>query len=409
MISVPPSQADKSFTYESQLGDKFSFSPATVNLPSQSPDLTSHPNISKNTLITEESQSSGIEASYIDYNNTGSYKYPLNRPASKSPSRQPENTYEYEIQQLKEQLRIKEEAARKAQIDEIQYKPKQVENYASVEVYNRINKEMFDKKRAVEAKKETFESLKNQIAEKEAEKNLNRLARERELAKRLEDLEKYRGEIENQRREQAVRAKEYGEHLIVQAQLRQELMKQEEQVAKLEPERIFEVSPPSTHNKSIKAVYDFEKTNNESPIRLTKKSPLHKTMLYNPITGSLKDTTPYILGSVQPNIVIKDPYPFIGVRNNQTNLPSELSSLAPFKGPSFTKSNPKIQPTNPITGDISMKQIYTSEFKDDVAAFFGVESDKPRADNNKSMVSYGNLVMGRSSPNVRSQFGLHHR
>ena len=267
---------------------------------------------------------------------------------------------------------------------------------------------MFDKKRAVEAKKETFESLKNQIAEKEAEKNLDRLARERELAKRLEDLEKYRGEIENQRREQAIRAREYGEHLIVQAQLRQELMKQEEHVAKLEPERIFEVPPPGTHDKSMQAVYDLEKVSNESPIRLTRNSPLHKSMLYNPITNTLKDASPYILGSVQPNLVIKDPNPFLGVRKNQTHLLSELSSLAPFKGPSYTKSNPKLQPINPITGGTSM-QIYTSEFKDDVASFFGLDSDKPRAENNKSMVSYGNLVMGRSSPNVRRQFGLHHR
>ena len=149
--------------------------------------------------------------------------------------------------------------------------------------------------------------------------------------------------------------------------------------------------------------YEGEVKTTESPIRLTKKSPLHKTMLYNPITGSLKDTSPYIFGSVSPNIIPRDPNPFLGTRKNQGSVASDFSVLPAFKNPQYTKSNPKLMPSNPITGDLHSKQIYTSEFKDDMATFFGVDLDRSRGENNKSMAGYGNLVIGGSSPNVRSQ------
>ena len=179
-------------------------------------------------------------------NLSANYQYPKNRPL---------NVYLLEIQQLKEQLKHKEEAARRLQIDESQHQNKQNEILKSFEMYNRVNKETFDKGRVNEAKKETFKSLQNQLTEEEVQRNIFKLEREKERTRRLEELEKYRGDLEKQRKYQVIRQKEYGEHPTVQAHLRNELIKQQ---SKLKPDlRTYEIPPPNMINNYLKN--DFEK------------------------------------------------------------------------------------------------------------------------------------------------------
>lgn len=139
--------------------------------------------------------------------------------------------------------------------------------------------------------------MQNQLTEKEVQRNIFKLEREKERTRRLEELEKYRGDLEKQTKQEVIRQKEYGEHPTVQAHLRNELIKQQ---AKLKSDlRSYKIPSPNMINnylkkdfeKSLQGFNETESKNSKIPIRLNKKSSLHKTMLYNPIVGTLKDTS----------------------------------------------------------------------------------------------------------------------
>jgi hypothetical protein len=312
-----------------------------------------------------------------------------------------------EIQRLREELANKE-AELASLKTESPSKPKPPPS--KHDLYNRFNKELWDKQVSAESKINTLSGLNQQLEQKRQTSQLMQLAREQEVSRRLDDLRKMREDELQSRALKMSREQEYRDHLLMQSKLKQQISKAEHfyDRASLAPE---EVSVPPPRFKSIPApghmneyernLNDFYGTASTSPQllqpRLTKKAP--KTICYNPITGGLKDTSIYLYGSPHPLAPYKPKEnPFVPIAKNQYRVPADFSVHPAFQQPRFTKMNPKMMISNPITGEAN-KLIHTEEFQDSLAKFYGVDDSISRNPSRKALAEYGHMVLQANGRN----------
>ncbi|CAG9310812.1 unnamed protein product [Blepharisma stoltei] len=319
-----------------------------------------------------------------------------------SPSQPPSSKaqdYTKELYELQEKLRQKNEELQLYQ--RINQSPRPADNKQnSLEIYNRINKGMYDKYQFQEKKKEQVQSLDYQLSQKEKSKQMETVVREQELISRLEDLQRRRAEELQSRIEKYQKAKEYREHLEMQAGIRQHI-KQEEIIDMKSNVQMPPEMPPATNYSNNQgqgegftnamSFYDSV-TSNGNPM-YTKKRP--RTIFYNPITGALQDTAPFLFGNGSPSVqIIKRPEnPYLPAFKNKARIAVDLADHPAFQQPKYTKSSPKVVASFPITGNAN-PLIYQSDFKESAAKFFGVE-ERPMIKNSseKSLASYGSIVI----------------
>ena len=218
----------------------------------------------------------------------------------KNPEEATNNDFPDEIDKLQEEIKKKEEEISKYK----EYLNSRNLQYKSIthkdEIYQRISKLQFDKQRIIDQRRENSKSLDLQIFQKTKTKEHEQEIKGKEQNQRLEMLRLMRESEIREREDRYIKAKEYKEQLDFQANVKNNLKQQLSQ-----PRNIFY---QSCANKSELFKYrdpnPFTNTPNElvffpNPSKFTKKSP--KTMCYNPITGDLKDTSPYLLG-VHPSL-----------------------------------------------------------------------------------------------------------
>lgn len=293
----------------------------------------------------------------------------------------PENLNSLELQQLRNQLRYKElEIKRLNRSNDPSYRSNN-ELVSPMDLYSSINKQVFDKKRIGDFKKETAQALRFQIQQKEKQRQLEALEKEQAIHRRFEDMELQRQKQELDRLDKLQREKEYRENLAAQSQINQELKKYED----IYPDPSPSLYPERPTDEELTPIQEYE-DKLPSSVYYTKKSPVHKTVIYNPITNSLKDTSTYL----QP-----DSYKYnLSPSKHLTKIPADFSMHPAFKQPAYTKSSPKYIPTSPITGDSFSKLGLNSTLSQRVPT----EDDEK---SNKSLASYGNMVLGRPTPNPR--------
>lgn len=312
------------------------------------------------------------------------YSKPPQEDYQKSPLRQQESyeepkysEYSDEIEKLKEELKKKEEELVLYQ-QSLQEKSPAPMNPDEAAIYSRINKASFDKIRIEEQKKTTATSLEQQITEKSKAKMMEQLTKEREQQIRLEMLKKIKEDDMRERYEKAMRAKEYREQLEVQSLVKSNISQQER--------NIYKNDIPRQSESPVRQVDNIPRNNSSVPFSpgtasFTKKTP--KTICYNPITGVLKDTSQYVIGSY-PGYNVKDPS--ITYLKNQSNVP-ELAVHPAFQQHKFTKHHPKVVPSYPITGNNGPNQ----EWKD------GQEPENFKPGEGR-MAEYGSLMMQNRPP-----------
>mmetsp|Transcript_14237 Transcript_14237/g.26866 ORF Transcript_14237/g.26866 Transcript_14237/m.26866 type:complete len:470 (-) Transcript_14237:4707-6116(-) len=310
--------------------------------------------------------------------------------------------------------RLREELARKeAELQAIKqdHNSKPKVSPSKHDLYIRFNKDQWDRQVNQESKLTNLSALNMQMEEKKSAFHMDRLMKEHESAKRLDDLRRMREEELHSRMEKINKEKEYRDHLNMQAKLRQQINKAEnfyqratlapEQVSPPPPPRFMSMPPPNPKNEFDKNVNEFYASPNTSPFlavpRLTKKAP--KTICFNPITGGLKDTSVYLFGNPSPVAPAKHrENPFVPIAKNQYRVPSDFSVHPAFQQPRFTKMNPKLQVSNPITGEAN-KLIHTEEFQESLAKFYGVDELVKRDASRTSLAEYGNMILQANGRN----------
>jgi hypothetical protein len=201
---------------------------------------------------------------------------------------------EDELDKLRSELQEKEEELKKIR-QELESKNQFI---PSPEVFNQISKLEFDKKQLLERRKVNSMSLDFQINEQNQKKKALAQSKEKEIVKRLEML-KIMKEQENQdRQERLSKAREYKEQLDVLKYVR-ETMNNDRFDKSRSPEnksRLFEYQVPNPFKTSSTSSQVFSPL----PPKFTKKS--QRTVSYDPITGKIIDSSPYIFGK-HPRIV----------------------------------------------------------------------------------------------------------
>jgi hypothetical protein len=240
---------------------------------------------------------------------------------------------------------------------------------------------MFDKQRSEDQKKISSNTLDLQINEKFNQKLLQQHEKDKEQAIRLEMLKKLKEDEARERYERLQKAKEYREQLEVQSLVKSNMNYQEKLLYKNDIQRHNE-SPPKVYESQSRSNHSVQSLSH-SPIGVpmfTKKTP--KTMCFNPITGVLKDTSQFGIGSFHED-------PMTMYHKNQNNS-SELSAHPAFQFEKFTKHHPKVVQSFPITGKVSgnFSQIEGREEMGD-GEFKG---------NEKHLAEYGALMMQNRNP-----------
>lgn len=357
---------------------------------------------------------------------------PPQRPAYEAPPThsQPEDhgyrdprdqqpTYEEYVQQQRqgqddEVQKLRDELARK-EAELLAYRQdqgnKQKVSPTKHDLYNRFDKDQWDRQVVAEGKLTTLTGLNQQMEQKKQISQIERLMKEQESAKRLEDLKRMREDELRSRAEKVSREKEYRDHLVMQTKLRQQISRAEnfydratlapEQVSPPPPPRFVSMPPPNPRNEFERNLNDFYASPTTSPMlaqpRLTKKAP--KTICFNPITGGLKDTSVYLFGNPQPVAPHKPKEnPFVPIAKNQYRVPSDFSVHPAFQQPRFTKMNPKLQLSNPITGE-GNTLVHSEEFQDSVAKFYGIEDPVRRDVSRTSLAEYGSMLLQANGRN----------
>jgi hypothetical protein len=250
-----------------------------------------------------------------------------------------------------------------------------------MDIYNTLNKQVFDKKRIVDSKRDTVEALRYQVQQKEKQRQLEAYEKEQAIQKRFEEMELMRQKQELDRLEKLQREKEYREHLATQSLLKQELKKYEED----NPEQEVSYAYPEADSE-LRIEADTEAAL-PPPIYYTKKSPIHKAVIYNPITNQLKDSSSY----QQPENYKLYNSTSLSPAKRQFKVASDFSLHPAFKQPLYTKSSPKYVPTSPITGDL----FTNAGLAPNIQVKSNTEEEKLE---NKSVAGYGNLVISRPNP-----------
>jgi hypothetical protein len=86
----------------------------------------------------------------------------------------------------------------------------------------------------------------------------------------------------------------------------------------------------------------------------------------------------------------------VPLAKNQNRVPADFSVHPAFQQPHFTKTNPKVQLSNPITGNTS-KSGHSEEFQDSIAKFYGADDEVAR--NRKSLAVYGHMMLQANGRN----------
>lgn len=317
-------------------------------------------------------------------------KYSEEVPREKTPKYSPEMEFskenpqneekfpEYtdEIEKLKEELRRKEEELNNYQ-QSLNVKRAPETRESEEAMYTRINKVMFDKQKLEEQKKLNSMNLDYQISEKSKQRSREIMEKEREQAMRLEMLKRIREVEAKERYDKVMRAREYREQLEVQSQVKNTINYQERQQYRSDRPNEIPNETLAPSNNSLQSL-------NYSPgsQKFTKKTP--KTMCFNPITGVLRDTSQYVLGSY-PAYSVKDPS--ITYHKNLSKIP-EMASHPAFQQHQFTKNHPKVVPSYPVTGNSPSANMYNPEWRE----------EQEEKGNDKHMAEYGSIMMQNRNP-----------
>ncbi|CAG9325790.1 unnamed protein product [Blepharisma stoltei] len=251
--------------------------------------------------------------------------------------------YEEEIRSLKEKIKKKEE--------EFFLIKRSASGFRNPYHINSYEKSLYDLNRNSYQKEEINKSLDYQMGIRQKRKELELWEKDREKSRRFEDM-KILNEIEMRKRiDEMIKKKMYS----------QELNNQELQ---------------NGINKESKNLYSFNKksidpsseylANAMNFPRHTKKTA--KTICYNPITNVIQDTSDFLFDQPTLNAQYR-----VSALPNEKGKPSGIFNKPALYNPLYTKLNPKISPTYPITGYIYQPAI-NQDFAISASKFFGCDS-----------------------------------
>lgn len=265
--------------------------------------------------------------------------------------------YLYEITELKKKIQEKEQL-----IQRLQKSPSPSSLYLS------YNKDKFDQLKFEEQRKLQVGFLNSQLIDKNEIRMRDIEKREQEMRARLEDLKRQKQEENEREMLLKTRAMAYKEDLDTQKHLKHYIRQEESQEFKAAVPRpsefpIQKVSP----NPAYK----------ETHANFTKKHP--KTIFYNPITGDLRDSMNFANGNFSLDPLHRQSDSLVLPQNkNMNRIAIEFSDMRAFQQPKYTKSHPKIVPTNTITGS----PLVYGEFSQDI-----------RNLSQKSLRNYGKSIL----------------
>lgn len=193
-------------------------------------------------------------------------------------------TSEEEIEKLKNELQEKEE--------ELSRLRKGIEGKNSVnsEIINQISKLELDKRQIQERRKINSMSLDLQINEKIEKKRVAEISKEKELVRRLELLKVMKDQENQDLLQKAKRARQYKEELDILKYVRDSINPHEHSRSPENRSQLFQYQAPNPFAKGSNS------SGSISPLmpKFTKKA--QKTLAYDPITGKIVDSSPYIFG-----------------------------------------------------------------------------------------------------------------
>ncbi|OMJ74549.1 hypothetical protein SteCoe_26511 [Stentor coeruleus] len=251
--------------------------------------------------------------------------------------------YLYEITELKKKIQEKEKL-----IERLQKSPSPSSLYLS------YNKDKFDQLKFEEQRKLQVGFLNSQLIDKNEMRMREIEKREQEMRARLDDLKRQKKEEYEREMLMKTRAMAYKEDLDTQQHLKYYIRNEESQEFKAAVPRqsefpIQKVSPSPIY-KEIHTTF-------------TKKHP--KTIFYNPITGDLRDSTNFVNGNFSVEPVHRQNDSLVLPQNkNMNRIAIEFSDMRAFQQPKYTKSHPKIIPTNTITGSPLNYGEFTQDIRD---------------------------------------------
>lgn len=185
---------------------------------------------------------------------------------------------------------------REREIENIKQALQKITEKSQTEMYTRIDKNLWDRQLEIEKRRIESSGLENQILQKQKLKSIEEVEKEKERGDRLEMINQLRKAEVLERIDAISKAQKYREELNMQAYLQKQIHDIEEHQYRAQiprpkenppPSHILETSPfPPGHSKNLQ--YSPEKYRSPNIFYFTKKSP--KTLIFNPITGELKDT-----------------------------------------------------------------------------------------------------------------------
>ena len=201
-------------------------------------------------------------------------------------------------------LKIKEDIRRReAEIEEIKNTLNRIyqhEPQEHVDLYNRLDKVMWDRQMESEKRKINSNSLESQILQKQKLKTIEEVEKEKERSTRLYMINQVKKDEMQERLDAISKANKYREELNIQAALQKQIHDIEQFQYKAPIPRPKENPPPQRYTEGISPInsknergkyqnYSPEKYYSSNIFQFTKKAP--KTLIFNPITGELKDTS----------------------------------------------------------------------------------------------------------------------
>lgn len=240
--------------------------------------------------------------------------------------------------QLKEILYLKEQIKEK----EKEINESHMKSLSQPSLYTNYNKVAFDRFNEESKKKIVSSTLNHQLEEKSYSQKLINQAKEQEIQIRLENLKKMREDQNRKLYERNLRLRSYKEDLDAQQYLKSKILSEEKADRK---------SPLPSQNESPIKPSLLPISQGLNSMYFTKRQP--KTLCFNPITGSLSDTSQFLQGKFPP---IRPPRQneslFLPNLKTQDHIVTEFSALKAFQQPKFTKSHPKFTPSFPVTGGL---------------------------------------------------------
>jgi hypothetical protein len=236
-----------------------------------------------------------------------------------------------EILALKEKIREKED----------QLKKTHQKSLSQPSLYTNYNKIAFDRLQEQEKKRMISSTLAQQLEAKSLYRLQETQNKLQQVRSRLDSLNRMKEDQERSLLQKGLQFRAYKEDLDAQQYLKSKIVLTERAERK-SPLPIPEESPvkPEPFRQGLHSLY------------LTKRQP--KTLCFNPITGSLQDTSNFLNGKFPKN---NSSYQlsthenlFLPSLKNRDPIPVEFSNLKAFQQPKFTKLHPKFVRSFPITG-----------------------------------------------------------